>query len=292
MLRPCLRPIASATQRASDVLLSGHPARLAGRNSALGTLGGGGSILTVPALVYLIGENPQHATTASLVIVGVTAVTGTAGHARAGRVRWGAGLVFGIVGAGGSLLGSALNQLVNPDILLLAFAGLMVLTAAAMLQRARRHRVCQPARIPRGGTRPQRQAESRSRRRWDGRRLHDGFLRSGGRIRRGPGHGARARLRNAGSGRHRPPGHRVEHHHGACGARRHRRGRLGSRRAIRNICDGGIAVRLPCCGADSGDAAGSSFRGPVGVASDLRGKPERCRAGLQGRHARPATIVR
>ncbi len=110
----------------------------------LGTLGGGGSILTVPALVYLIGENPQHATTASLVIVGVTAVTGTAGHARAGRVRWGAGLVFGIVGAGGSLLGSALNQLVNPDILLLAFAGLMVLTAAAMLQRARRYEFANP----------------------------------------------------------------------------------------------------------------------------------------------------
>ena len=105
----------------------------------LGTLGGGGSILTVPALVYLIGENPQHATTASLVIVGVTAITGTAGHARAGRVRWGAGLVFGIVGAAGSLLGSVLNRLVDPDVLLLGFAGLMALTAAAMLQRSWRH---------------------------------------------------------------------------------------------------------------------------------------------------------
>ena len=105
----------------------------------LGTLGGGGSILTVPALVYLIGENPQHATTASLVIVGVTAITGTAGHARAGRVRWGAGLVFGIVGAAGSLLGSVLNRLVDPDVLLLGFAGLMGLTAAAMLQRSWRH---------------------------------------------------------------------------------------------------------------------------------------------------------
>lgn len=106
----------------------------------LGTLGGGGSILTVPALVYLIGESPQHATTASLVIVGVTALAGTAGHARAGRVRWRSGLVFGVVGVGGSLLGSTLNKLVNANVLLLAFAGLMLLTAAAMLhRRARRN---------------------------------------------------------------------------------------------------------------------------------------------------------
>ena len=106
----------------------------------LGALGGGGSILTVPALVYAIGESPRHATTASLVIVGVTALTGTAGHARAGRVRWGPGLVFGMVGVGGSLVGSALNELVNPNVLLLAFAGLMVLTAAVMLQRSVRRK--------------------------------------------------------------------------------------------------------------------------------------------------------
>ena len=61
-------------------------------------LGGGGSILTVPALVYAVSENPRQATTASLVIVGVTALTGTIGHARSRRVRWGPGLVFGVVG--------------------------------------------------------------------------------------------------------------------------------------------------------------------------------------------------
>jgi uncharacterized membrane protein YfcA len=102
---------------------------------SLGALGGGGSILTVPALVYAIGESPGHATTASLVIVGITALTGTVGHGRAGRVRWGPGMVFGIVGVGGSLLGSQLNKLVNPNVLLLAFAGLMLVAAAAMLQR-------------------------------------------------------------------------------------------------------------------------------------------------------------
>jgi uncharacterized membrane protein YfcA len=104
---------------------------------ALGALGGGGSILTVPALVYAIGESPSHATTASLVIVGFTALTGAAGHARAGRVRWGPGVVFGVVGVGGSLLGSRLNKLVNPNVLLLAFAGLMLVAAVAMTQRQR-----------------------------------------------------------------------------------------------------------------------------------------------------------
>ena len=104
---------------------------------SLGALGGGGSILTVPALVYAIGETPSHATTASLVIVGITALTGTVGHARAGRVRWGPGVVFGVVGVGGSLLGSQLNKLVNPNVLLLAFAGLMLVAAVAMTQRQR-----------------------------------------------------------------------------------------------------------------------------------------------------------
>lgn len=104
---------------------------------SLGALGGGGSILTVPALVYAIGESPGHATTASLIIVGITALTGMVGHARGGRVRWGPGLVFGIVGVGGSLLGSHLNRLINPNVLLLAFGGLMLVAAAAMVQRQR-----------------------------------------------------------------------------------------------------------------------------------------------------------
>jgi uncharacterized protein len=112
---------------------------------SLGALGGGGSILTVPALVYVIGENPRNATSASLVIVGVTALTGTIGYARSRRVRWGPGLVFGVVGIGGSLLGSELNRLVNPNVLLLAFAGLMLLAAGAMLQRSAQPSSLQPS---------------------------------------------------------------------------------------------------------------------------------------------------
>jgi hypothetical protein len=111
----------------------------------LGALGGGGSILTVPALVYAIGESPRQATAASLVIVGVTAVNGTIGHACFRRVRWGPGLVFGIVGAGGSVLGSTLNGLVNPNVLLLAFAGLMLVAAAAMARRSAQPIAAQPS---------------------------------------------------------------------------------------------------------------------------------------------------
>ena len=77
---------------------------------ALGALGGGGSILAVPALVYAAGESPKAATTTSLVVVGVTALGGAVAHYRAGRVRVTAGLVFGLAGIGGSLLGSSLNR--------------------------------------------------------------------------------------------------------------------------------------------------------------------------------------
>lgn len=101
----------------------------------LGVLGGGGSVLTVPALVYLLHVEPRTATTASLVIVGSSALAGAAAHTRAGRVRWGPGLAFGAVGAGASLLGSRLGRGVDPQVLLLAFAGLMVVAAVGMLRR-------------------------------------------------------------------------------------------------------------------------------------------------------------
>ncbi len=104
---------------------------------SLGALGGGGSILTVPALVYALGQSPHSATTASLVIVGITAAAGAAAHARAGRVRWRAGTGFGVAGIAASYAGTALNRRMDPNALLLAFAALMVLTAVAMLLRSR-----------------------------------------------------------------------------------------------------------------------------------------------------------
>lgn len=104
---------------------------------SLGALGGGGSILAVPALVYAAGQTPKHATTTSLVLVAITAVLGIVPHWRANRVRFGAGTIFGLAGIGGSLLGSHWNRSVDPNILLIAFSGLMIVAAYAMWRRRR-----------------------------------------------------------------------------------------------------------------------------------------------------------
>ena len=106
----------------------------------LGALGGGGSILTVPVLVYGLGQSTGAATTASLIIVGVTAVVAAFGHHRGGRVRWGVGLVFGLLGSVSTLLGTLAARHVDPAVLLLGFAALMLLAAAGMLRRARHTR--------------------------------------------------------------------------------------------------------------------------------------------------------
>ena len=101
---------------------------------ALGALGGGGSILAVPMLIYIAGESIKVGTTASLVAVGAAALAGAIGHFFAGRVKVGKGLVFGFVGIGGSLLGSALNKLANPNLLLLLFALFMAFVAVRMIR--------------------------------------------------------------------------------------------------------------------------------------------------------------
>jgi uncharacterized membrane protein YfcA len=103
----------------------------------LGALGGGGSILTVPALVYVLGQDARSATTSSLFIVGLTSLIAALGHARARRVRWGIGLVFGVTGIAAGFVGTALNRLVDPDVLLLAFAGVILVAAAGMLHSTR-----------------------------------------------------------------------------------------------------------------------------------------------------------
>lgn len=101
---------------------------------ALGALGGGGSILTVPALVYVLGQDPRAATTSSLLIVGTASLFALIPHARAGHVRVGQGLLFGALGTAGSFAGSALSARVPPQVLLTAFAALMLVVAALMLR--------------------------------------------------------------------------------------------------------------------------------------------------------------
>jgi len=102
---------------------------------SLGALGGGGSILTVPALVYLLGLTPHQATTASLLVVGVAAVVGALAHARGGRVRLKTGAMFGALGVAGSYAGSLISAAVPANLLLAGFGLLMLAVAILMLVR-------------------------------------------------------------------------------------------------------------------------------------------------------------
>ncbi|MBF4160927.1 sulfite exporter TauE/SafE family protein [Nocardioides acrostichi] len=98
----------------------------------LGGLGGGGAILTVPLLVFAIGESPADAATSSLVIVGMAAATGAVSHLRARRVDWRSGLVFGLAGVPAALVGSRLSGAVDGRVLMSVFAIVMVAAAASM----------------------------------------------------------------------------------------------------------------------------------------------------------------
>jgi len=101
--------------------------------AVIGALGGGGGVLTVPVLVYLLGQGAQDATTSSAIIVGVTAAVGAVARARAGQVWWRPGLAFAAVGVPGAYGGTLLNQLAPEPVVLLAFAAVTLLAAAAML---------------------------------------------------------------------------------------------------------------------------------------------------------------
>lgn len=101
---------------------------------SLGTLGGGGSILTVPALVYLLGQNPHGAVASSLVIVGANAVLGATLHLRAGHVRLRSALLFGAAGMLAAFAGARLSRLLAGPTLLVLFAVLMLVIAGAMLR--------------------------------------------------------------------------------------------------------------------------------------------------------------
>lgn len=120
----------------ASLLLAVPPGILIGLT--LGALGGGGSVLTIPVLVYLLGQPPKQAATVSLMLVAITGLVGAFAHRRAGRVRLAAGLTFGALATAGSYLGSCLSAAADPHVLMLAFACLMIAAAAAMLLR-RRH---------------------------------------------------------------------------------------------------------------------------------------------------------
>jgi uncharacterized protein len=106
---------------------------------SLGALGGGGSILAVPVLVYLLDQSAGQATTGSLVVVGVTSLAGAITAHRAGNVLVGRGVVFGVVAIGGATAGAKASGHVSDDVLLAAFAVLMLIVGGLMAMRQWRH---------------------------------------------------------------------------------------------------------------------------------------------------------
>jgi uncharacterized membrane protein YfcA len=97
-------------------------------------LGGGGSILTVPLLAYVAGMEAKQAIATSLLVVGTTSAVAAVSHARAGRVQWRTGLVFGVAGMAGAYGGGMLARFIPGSVLLIGFAVMMIATAIAMLR--------------------------------------------------------------------------------------------------------------------------------------------------------------
>ncbi|QIK67845.1 sulfite exporter TauE/SafE family protein [Nocardioides sp. HDW12B] len=107
---------------------------------SLGALGGGGSILAVPVLVYLLDQSPAQATTGSLVVVGLTSLLAAATAHRQGTVLLARGLTFGVVAIGGAALGALASAHVPEPVLMAAFALLLLVVGGVMVTRLVRGR--------------------------------------------------------------------------------------------------------------------------------------------------------
>jgi uncharacterized membrane protein YfcA len=104
----------------------------------LGLIGGGGSILAVPLLVYVVGvPSPHLAIGTSAIAVAASAAINLVGHARAGTVRWPCAIVFALSGIAGAAAGAQLGKLVDGGRLLALFGGLMIVIGLLMLRRRR-----------------------------------------------------------------------------------------------------------------------------------------------------------
>ena len=121
-----------------QLLIAGFGGALVGFSLAL--VGGGGSILAVPILVYAVGvRDPHLAIGTSAVGVAANALVGLIGKARAGAVKWKCGLTFAASGVAGAALGSIAGKAFNGQALLALFALLMIVVGALMLRRGEPH---------------------------------------------------------------------------------------------------------------------------------------------------------
>jgi uncharacterized protein len=89
----------------------------------------------VPLLTYVAGMDAKQAIATSLLVVGVTSMVSTITHARAGRVQWRSGLLFGAAGMAGAYVGGLVGHLLPGSVLLIGFAVMMIASAFAMLRR-------------------------------------------------------------------------------------------------------------------------------------------------------------
>jgi hypothetical protein len=117
---------------------------------SLGVMGGGGSILALPVLVYVAGIDPRTAVPMSLAIVGSTSLMAGLMHHRGGRVDRRVGTIFGIAGLPGAYIGARLTHLLPARVLLLLFGVLMLVVGGVMLLRS----VREPRQGPHARERP------------------------------------------------------------------------------------------------------------------------------------------
>jgi uncharacterized protein len=106
-----------------------------GIGGSLGLLGGGGSILTVPALVYLVGQTPQVAVMTSLAIVGTNSVLGAFFHRSQGTLNWRVALLFGGAGMITAFIAAGFSSHLSPDLIMVAFASLMLVIGLLLIFR-------------------------------------------------------------------------------------------------------------------------------------------------------------
>jgi uncharacterized protein len=97
---------------------------------SLGLIGGGGSILAVPLMAYLVGLPPHAAIGTSAVAVAASALASLGGHARAQTVKWPCAVAFAVAGVTGAALGAQVGKRVDGQVLLAAFGLLMIVIAA------------------------------------------------------------------------------------------------------------------------------------------------------------------
>jgi uncharacterized membrane protein YfcA len=101
---------------------------------SLGLLGGGGSILAVPILRYVLGMEAHKAIAVSLLVVGTTSLAALVPHARRGRVQLRTGLIFGVAGMTGAFAAGRVAHYIPAGVLLGGFGLMMFATAVAMLR--------------------------------------------------------------------------------------------------------------------------------------------------------------